>query len=87
MEGYHWASVASPNETPIVTSWIYPKGVPSFLSPSLDTPPSTHTHTHGHLVVWSPLFSSLITFALCEGLGGGWQRRSGWLQRRASVPG
>ena len=29
MEGYHWASAGSPNETPIVTSLIYPKGVPS----------------------------------------------------------
>lgn len=35
MEGYHWASVGSPNETPIVTFLIYPIGV---LPPPLDIP-------------------------------------------------
>lgn len=36
MEGYHWASVGSPNETPIVTSLIYPIGV--LPPPPLDIP-------------------------------------------------
>lgn len=54
MEGYHWASEGSPNETPIVTSLIYPIGVPPLTS-IYPSPP------HGCLVVWSPLFSSLIT--------------------------
>ena len=73
MEGYHRASVGSPNETPIVTSLIYPIG----------PPPTYPSSPHGHRVVWSPLFSSLITPCMEVGGWGG----VGWLQRRASVPG
>lgn len=80
MEGYHWASVGSPNETPIVTFLIYPIGV---LPPS---PPRYPSPPHGRLVVWSPLLCSLITpFVKAWEVGG--RGGVGWLQRRACVPG
>lgn len=76
MEGYHRAAVGSPNETPIVTSLIYPIG----------PPPTYPSSPHGRRVVWSPLFSSLITPCKKAWEVGG-RGGVGWLQRRASVPG
>lgn len=76
MEGYHWASVGSPNETPIVTSLIYPIGVPS--SP-LDIP-----------LPWPSccVVSSLQFFhySVREGPGGGWQGRSGVVAEEGFCP-
>lgn len=69
MEGYHWASEGSPNETPIVTSLIYPIGVPP-LHLDISLSPSWLSCC----VVSSLQFSH---YSLREGLGGGWQGRSG----------
>lgn len=73
MEGYHWGSVASPNETPIVTSLIHPP------------PPDIPSPLYGRILVWSPLFSSLIPPSV-KGLCGGWQGRSGAAGEKAFCP-
>ena len=80
MEGYHWASVGSRNETPIVTSLIYPIGVLS--SPLLDPPPHP-TPWPSCCVVSSLQFSH---YSLREGLGGGWQGRSGVVAEEGFCP-
>lgn len=72
MEGYHWASVGSPNETPIVTSLNSPIGTPPHIP-----------HPHSCLVVWSLMFSH---YSLREGLGGGWQGRSGVVAEEGLCP-
>ena len=80
MEGYHWASVASPNETPIVTSLIYPTGVPS------SSPPFHIPLPFMAILLCGLLSLQFSHYSPREGLGGGWQGRSGVVEEEGFCP-